>query len=282
LGRGSVIKFKIKGWRHFNTVLDYNAPCQKDIGFFFMPISKTSEIISAERCSEMDIILDLWINTIYNDEQVEGSGKAPVVYMRNGTGSPLIGYAELALRWGLSKATAGRILKKLEQQNYLTLLSFPGRYGSLIYLNNYLSTMFQISDVMIDKEEIAMSLNIKISLPEADCSNEPETDPIDNQLCVSNGEFSVSKPNIKTIVKKVLQTLSASGLSCCECPQSAYKLSPLSACKEKFYSKPKMQGEAFQSEESFILEIACGGSKKAFIFELTLISAENKLLGRDF
>jgi hypothetical protein len=110
LGRGRVIKFKIKGWRHFNTILDYNAPCQKDTGFFFLPISKAAEIVSAECCSEVDIILDLWMNTVYNDEQVQGSEEGPVVYMRNGTGSPLIGYANLALRWGLSKATVGRIL----------------------------------------------------------------------------------------------------------------------------------------------------------------------------
>ncbi|MCL2776225.1 MAG: MarR family transcriptional regulator, partial [Oscillospiraceae bacterium] len=111
LCRGSIIKFKIKGWRHFNTILDYNAPCQKDTGFFFLPVSKAAEIINTERCSEMDIVLDLWINTVYNDEQVEGSEASPVVYMRNGTGSPLVGYSDLALRWGLSKATVGRILK---------------------------------------------------------------------------------------------------------------------------------------------------------------------------
>ena len=73
LGRGKVIKFKISGWRRHNKVLDYNAPCQKDTGFFFMPISVANEIISANRCSEMDILLDLWMNTIYNDEQVQGS-----------------------------------------------------------------------------------------------------------------------------------------------------------------------------------------------------------------
>ena len=76
LGRGRVIKYKITGWRHFNTILDYNAPCQKDIGFFFLPISKATEIISVERCSEMDVILDLWMNTVYNDDQVQGSAAA--------------------------------------------------------------------------------------------------------------------------------------------------------------------------------------------------------------
>lgn len=61
LNRGKVIKYQIKGWTKTNTALDYNCPCQKDSGFFFLPVSKTVEIISTERCSEMDIILDLWI-----------------------------------------------------------------------------------------------------------------------------------------------------------------------------------------------------------------------------
>ena len=33
LGRGRLVKFKIKGWCKYNRVLEYNAPCQKDTGF---------------------------------------------------------------------------------------------------------------------------------------------------------------------------------------------------------------------------------------------------------
>jgi hypothetical protein len=280
LGRGKVIKFRIKGWRHFNTILDYNAPCQKDTGFFFIPISKAAEIVSTEKCSEMDIVLDLWLNTVYNDEQVQGSEAGPVVYMRNGTGSPLIGYADLALRWGQSKATAGRILKKLEQQGLLTLLTYPGRHGSVISLNNYLSTMFQISDVMIDKDEIAMSLNIKITIPETDCTDEQET-ATDEKLCVSNGEFSVSKSHMKIVVEKAAEMLAALGVPCCECPKSKYKLSPLlTACQESQISKSDMQGRSYPQVERFAFEIVCEGQKRTFLFELTLIPAENKYLGR--
>ena len=80
----------------------------------------------------MDAMLDLWVNTIYNDTQVQGSELGPVVYMRNGTGSPLIGYAELAERWGVSKATAGRYLHKMKELGYVSTLAFPGtRYSDL-------------------------------------------------------------------------------------------------------------------------------------------------------
>ena len=150
LNRGKVIKYKIRDWKKHNTVLDYNCPCQKDTGFFFMPVSTAMELLSTSRCSERDIVLDLWISTVYNDEQVEGSAVGPVVYIRNGTGNPLVAYSELSARWGISKATVGRVLKRLSDLEYLTLLTFPGRHGNVIYLQSYLSTMFQISEAHIE------------------------------------------------------------------------------------------------------------------------------------
>ena len=146
---------------------DYNYPCQKDVGFFFFPIAAVHELVSLGKCSEMDIILDLWMHTIYNDEQVQGSAVGPVVYFRNCTGNPLISYSELANRWSISKATVSRILNKLQEQEYISLVSFTGKHGSVIYLCNYLSTMFNISDVMIDKEEISMAFQIPVHL--SDC-----------------------------------------------------------------------------------------------------------------
>ena len=92
LGHGKLVNFKIRGWRRHNTILDYNAPCQKDTGFFFFPVSTATELVSASHCSEMDAVLDLWLNTVYNDPQVLGSDVGPVVYLRNGTGCPLVSY----------------------------------------------------------------------------------------------------------------------------------------------------------------------------------------------
>lgn len=90
LGRGKLIKFSVNDWCKANRVLDYNAPCQKQTRFFFLPISVANELVSYGKCSEMDAVLDLWINTIYNDEQVQGSDVGPLVYIRNGTGNPLL------------------------------------------------------------------------------------------------------------------------------------------------------------------------------------------------
>ena len=101
----TIVKFHILGWARFNTILDYNCPCQKDTGFFFLPVSIAEKLVSAGKCSEMDIVLDLWISAIFRDDRIQGSELGPVAYFRNGTGNPLVSYVELSERWSISKAT---------------------------------------------------------------------------------------------------------------------------------------------------------------------------------
>jgi len=199
VNQGEVIKYRLKGWAKYNRILEYNAPCQKDIGFFFMPVHIAAELIGNGKNTEMDALIDMWINTVYNDPQVKGSETAPVVYMRNGTGSPLIGYSELAERWGVSKATAGRYMKKLSELGYVNLMSYPGTLGSVISLNGYMSTMFQVSDVMVDKDEIAMSLCIRLKQHEVEEELEINS--------VSNTAGSVSKMKVEILLAKIFLSL---------------------------------------------------------------------------
>lgn len=100
-----------------NTVLEYNFPCKKDDGFFFFPIAKVHKLISMGKCSEMDMLLDMWIHTIYNDPSVQGSYSGPVVYYRNHTGNPVTSFQTLGDRWNHSKTTISRTLKKFEEIN---------------------------------------------------------------------------------------------------------------------------------------------------------------------
>ena len=270
LGRGNVIRYKIRDWSKHNTVLEYNAPCQKDTGFFFLPVSIVTDLVSSGRCSEMDIVLDLWVSAIYNDSQVQGSDLGPVAYFRNGTGNPLVTYSELAARWGLSRATVGRILKKLAGLDYISLMAFPGRHGSVIYLQNYLSTMFEISDVMVDKEEVAMTLNIRLELPDDGETVQNEL-ALEHEVTVSDELASVSKSHIEIILQKMAQILMAQGISCFGCPLSRYKLYPLSGdCREDLLPRAREQ-----SLMRFGLAVLCG-NKQVATFELTLSpSAEN-------
>lgn len=272
LGRKSLVKFRIKNWHRFNTVQDYNAPCQKDTGFFFLPISIANELVSCGRCSEMDVLLDLWINTVYNDDRVDGSSAGPVVYIRNGTGSPLISYSELGERWGISKSTAGRYLQKLQLLDFIELLSFPGTYGTTIYLKRFLSTMFEISDVLIDKDEVAMALNIKVEIPNEDLAL-PELPP---EVSVPKGFSGVSNSHIYFILQKIEKVLAAQGFLCGSCPKIQYKLLPLSnECRDVGYV---LSNTANFRQMRFLLSIrcGCGGSPELFRFEIHMRKGDAK------
>ena len=89
-------------------MLDYSAPCAKDTGFFFLPVSFAAELVSQGCCSEMDALLDLWTNTVYNDEQVQGFDAGQVAYLRNGTDST----ARSARPAGCLLSWAVRIIRK--------------------------------------------------------------------------------------------------------------------------------------------------------------------------
>lgn len=235
-----VVKYRITDWQRHNTVLDYNCPCQKDSGFFFLPVSTAGKLMETGTASEMDAVLDLWISAIYQDDRVAGSDLGPVAYFRNGTGSPLVSYTELAQRWGHSRSTVGRMLKRLSDAGYLELMSFPGRSGSVIYLKNYLSTMFQISDVLVDKEEVALRLNIVLRQPGAD--GEVSAEPVKGRICVSAGFPSVSKSNVAMVLGKVAELLAAQGVFCLNCPKSSLQLYPLSGDCESMVEGAGMDG----------------------------------------
>ena len=230
LGKNRLVKFKISDWPKDNTVLEYNYPCKKDTGFFFFPIAKVHELIGIGKCSEMDVILDLWIHAVYNDSSVLGSDSGPIVYYRDNTGNPLTSFNELGERWSLSKASVSRLLKKLEEKEYITLISFTGKHGSVIYLNNYLSVMFNISDVMIDKEEIAMKMQLPIHVPEEitieDSASVSVSETVtDSQITVTKNDSCVPDSHMKFIVQKVAELLDSQGIPCCHCSKTRYILS---------------------------------------------------------
>ena len=221
--------------------------------------------MSMGKCSEMDIILDMWIHAIYNDPQVQGSDVGPVVYFRDHTGRPLITCRELALRWGLSKSSISRLLKKLESHEYLTVVSFTGTHGSVLYLQGYLSTMFSISDVMVDKEEVSLTFQLPVTLDDeaSRCLSEADIGksladilPETEQIYVSDNTDSVPETHILKIIQKSAKVLAAQGVFCCECSKSKYKLYRLSACRRDIYR--------------YSLQIGCSESNIVYHFELSI------------
>ena len=272
LGCGNLIKYHISYWHRHNPILDYNCPCQKDTGFFFIPLTVLSKLIGSSRASEMDIVLDLWLCTIYQDERVLGSDIGPVVYYRNGTGNPLISYTELAQRWKRSRSSVGRLLKKLSDNGYLSLLSFPGRCGSVIYLSNYLSVMFQISDAVILKRAVASSLKIQISLAD---ESELECPPHQDRsvlTCVSDESDSIPKSYILFFASKIAEALASQGLFCFHCEQAHIKLSVLSDDCEEKVSPPSCTQRPITRKMELTLSCASGSEPIHLVVIIECIS----------
>ena len=267
LDQSPLIRYRILSWRTHNTVLDYNCPCQKESGFFFMPISITSKFAGSYRFSELDIILDMWLSTIYKDQGVIGSDLGPVVYYRNGTGNPIISFSELAQRWGRSKSSVGRLLKKLSKLGYISLVSFPGRCGSVIYLNHYLSVMFHVDDVLIGKEEVAMQFNIKIKLPDNPLS--ADDSPLHTKLYVSKKLLCVPKQHISIIVHETAKTLANQGFQCFKCAKAHIKLSPLSVDCQGTNHRSGDLPDQIQMD----LVVHCGAGGTAVHFPLSISPA---------
>lgn len=183
LVEGKVVKYSICNWKFHNSMLETKCPSQKASGFFFLPLSTAWKLMKGSRCSEADIYIDLWLSTIYDDPRVIGSDIGPIVYLRNGTGNPLLNCTQLAQRWGVSRATVSRTLSRLEELQYIELITFSGNAGSVIYLKNYLETMFQFPHSSIDKMKVSQSFQLRIS-DEYDYQNQqvPTVSPQDTPV----------------------------------------------------------------------------------------------------
>ena len=88
---------------------------------------------------------------------------------------------------------------------YSSLQASDKGTGSVIYLHSYLSTMFQISDVLVDKEEVAMVLKINLTMPD---ETEAQTDSTvtEHEICVSEELSSVSKSNMEAALEMPQRT----------------------------------------------------------------------------
>ena len=249
LDRGRLVKYCITEWQRHNTVLGYNCPNQKNTGYFFIPCTATAELLGVDRCSEMDMVLDLWLSAVYRDERVQGSFDGPVVYLRNGSGSPFVSYSMLAKRWGRSKIMVRHILKKLCKLGYPSIFPSPEHQGMMLYLKNYFSAMFQISDIMVDKDELPLSLHL--------CLLEQEA-----EACDTSSTLATSKRYTDSAAAKALRILVLQGIACGKCCQCSYKLSQLYVNRE--------EGPDIQDEKKYQMDILCGGQHLLYHFELTI------------
>ena len=204
------------------------------------------------------MLLDLWINTFFQDPQVPGSELCPVVYFHNEGSLTLVSCAFFAARWNVSKATVHRVLKKFESIGLLTSYHCTGKRGSVLMLRGYLSTMF----CMDDASPTAQELGFRMQSDHKEDGSTIRQCPLDNTPKPST-ETSflaeiVSKPDIPLILENLRNALFASGFRCSACSHALYRLSNLSDCRK--------------GEDPYDLAIFCGSSGALYHFSLKLES----------
>ena len=240
LDDGNCVKYQIRNWHKLNRAMDDHALCHDDKGYFYLPVSVVSDMIGRRHLSEMDALLDLWINTVFDDNRVQKSVEDPVVYMRNGTGKPNIDCGYLSKRWNVSAKTAEKYLQKLKNHGYIYYKEDIGVNGMVIYLGRDLTAMFRVSDVLLDKEEIPMKVNVKLELDEQDLQS----------------GFSRVPELREIILNKVSTILSSQGFPCFECIKFKYSL--------------KRVSEINESPKRYVLTLLCGNDVRTLSFELTI------------
>lgn len=241
LGRGKLVRYTILDWQRCSCVLAEDCPNQNQGSSIFLPAAIAADLVSSVKCSEMDILLDLLCSAVYLDERVKGSFSGQVVYLRNGTGSTAVTYEELCSRWGLSRSGARRVLHKLECAGFITLRGSPHSPEMLIYLAGELAASFQVSDILLDKDELPMTMRVPFPVTED------------------------GLPNIKdAIAGRVLHFLDLQGIGCARCPR----------CTHELYLLPRNPA-ASEKTIHFRMEILCGHMIPLYSFDLLLFLCKN-------
>ena len=247
LDDGNCVKYRIKDWHKLNRALDEAAPCHEDKGYFCLPTYVVSNMIGRRHLSEMDALLDLWLNAVYDDSRVQNSVVDPIVYMRNGTGKPTVDSGQLAKRWNVSAKTAEKYLQKLKNHGYIYYKADIGVNGMMVYLGKDITSMFRLSDVLLDKEEIPLRVGVKLEL------NEDEL----------QGGFSKIPQLREIIMKKVSTVLSSQGFPCFGCRRFSYNLTRISAFDER--------------PTRYALTLLCGNNEvRTALFELCFRPVKKK------
>ena len=106
----------------------------------------------------------------------------------------------------------------------------------------WVSIMFQLSDTVILKEEVALSLKIHTSFPDTADMEEPLLHEAQEPVCVADEAGSVPERHIVFAIKKALEFLMAQGLPGFQYRHVHIKLSVLSGdCEEQGSSPPGIQ-----------------------------------------
>lgn len=117
------------------------AAIKSHTGYFFVNENNVDDLIKrSDFYSEADILVDLWLNTIFNDKDVDLS-TTPIVYLDENRNNPEMNIsvttAQLSRRWGCSYGRVNKLLKKIESQQLIQIYILPN-IGTVIFNKAYI------------------------------------------------------------------------------------------------------------------------------------------------
>ena len=241
LDGGHCVKYRIRDWHKHNRAMDDLAPCHEDNGYFYLPMSVASDMIGRRHLSEMDALFDLWLNAVYDDKRVQNSAIDPVVYMRNGRGKSVVDCGQLAKRWNVSAKTVEKYLQKLKNHGYIYYKEDIGVNGMVVYLGKEITSIFRLSDVLLDKEEISLNVSFKLKLDEA--------------VLQSSALKGI-------VINKISRFLSSQGFPCFECRKFTNSLIKISGPNETPIRYALMMFCGSNDDRSALFEVCLRPVKK--------------------
>ena len=185
-------------------------------------------------------------------------------------------YDDLALQWDLTIDHAKEILRKFEKLEYISVLQPPlNKQGTLICLKGYLALTFHISDLLIDRNDLPLSLRVRVDLPGNLPVNNPP--PLNDKQHTSIPKELTSKAykqQYEIIIQKVADILSLQGVKCSRCPKACYRLELDAVDLSEFFYTNHHESENSLVGRKMILTVFCSNNSKLLSFELILFEEE--------
>ena len=110
--------------------------------------------------SERDIMLDLYLNCIYNDEFFPLSCNSPLVMYDKENFSTHYTYRFLAKRWNISLGKVHNVLNKFKKLGYIEFKTVPN-HGTYIFVNAYSKFLWNIESITPAYFDIVKDASVK-------------------------------------------------------------------------------------------------------------------------
>lgn len=241
--KGKCVFYQILDWGYTHKHMKEDCPERgKSTGFFFIRDETIDALLGCEACSDMTVLLDLYLATSYRGEDAG----MPYASYNEDPDKRTISLMTLARRWHLSVSKVQSVLDRLAGCDYIHLHHKGCADGQIgIFLVFYPAVMLRISDIQLDKKANPLQLSVEINDSLSGIwSGKSEGGGEDHAIDI--GRFA------QTAEKRIRDSMEQQGITCANCPDMRRRLYLL-----------RSDGKA-----SFRIVFLCGGERVVYRFTI--------------